>query len=314
MTKDQQLTYENTHDHHGMAPPPNFNVQTDSNYHYIPTKSACIIFFILFGVSGLIHAFQAFYFRMRWLLATAFLACVGETVGWAARYWSSLTYGTPQTPFTMQICTTIIAPTFLLAVYFTLLGRIILTLGPQYSRLSPRLYFRIFLTIDIVCLVVQALGGGWASGASDPRPGADMMLGGIILQLVALVTFNILGAEFLWRFHNERPIRDAQPYTPASSSNTISPKINAEKGSPRFNYSSKRLQALVIGVVISNICLIIRGIYRTAELADGFNGRIISTEIYFILFDGAMVAVATLALNIMHPGYLLPREILDAKY
>ncbi|TDL15089.1 RTA1 like protein [Rickenella mellea] len=299
------------------APPPNYNVQTDSAYHYIPTKSVCIIFLVLFGLSGLIHAFQAFYFRMRWLLATAFLACIGETAGWGARYWSSLTYGTPSTPFTIQICTTIISPTFLLAVYFTLLGRIILTLGPQYSRLSPRLYFRIFLTVDIVCLVVQALGGGWASGAKDPRPGADMMLGGIILQIVALITFNILGAEFLWRFYNDKPLREAPSATYSRNSSTSNVSLkhnNVEKGNGNLSYSPKRLQALIIGVVISNICLIIRGIYRTAELSDGFNGRIISTEIYFNLFDGAMVALATLTLNIIHPGYLLPREILDAKY
>ncbi|TDL16654.1 hypothetical protein BD410DRAFT_777008 [Rickenella mellea] len=295
------------------APPPNYNVQTDSAYHYIPTKSICIIFLVLFGLSGLIHAFQAFYFRMRWLLATAFLACIGETAGWGARYWSSLTYGTPSAPFTIQICTTIISPTFLLAAMLTTVKNILKSMKTSYweTKMHDK---RID---DIVCLVVQALGGGWASGAKDPRPGADMMLGGIILQLVALITFNILGAEFLWRFYNEKPLKEAPSVTYSRSSSTSNVSLkhsNVEKGNLNLIYSPKRLQALIIGVVISNICLIIRGIYRTAELSDGFNGRIISTEIYFNLFDGAMVALATLTLNIMHPGYLLPREILDAKY
>lgn len=37
------------------------------------------------------------------------------------------------------MATTITSPTFLLAVYFLLFGRIILMLGPQYSRISRKL-------------------------------------------------------------------------------------------------------------------------------------------------------------------------------
>ncbi|TDL17130.1 hypothetical protein BD410DRAFT_807545 [Rickenella mellea] len=295
------------------APPPNYNVQTDSAYHYIPTKSVCIIFLVMFLLSGLIHAFQAFYFRKHWLLATAFLACVGETIGWAARYRSSLNYGTESTPFLIQISTTIISPTFLLAVYFTLFGRIIFNLGPQYSREQCPNSQR-----DILCLVLQALGGGMASGATDPSQGAHLMLGGIVVQLVtntspvALITFNVLGAEFLWRCYNEKPLRDATSATSpeaSSRSNASLQSSNVEKEEVNLSYSYGRLKAVIIGVVISNICLMIRGIYRTAELSDGFNGRIISTEVYFNLFDGAMVVLATFSLNILHPGYLLPWAI-----
>ena len=35
------------------------------------------------------HFFQAFYYRVWWLLPTAFLAGVLECAGWAARFWSS---------------------------------------------------------------------------------------------------------------------------------------------------------------------------------------------------------------------------------
>jgi hypothetical protein len=67
-------------------------------------------------------------------------------------------------------------------------------------------------------------------------------------------------------------------------------------------------------------------VYRTIELADGWNGRIISTEVYFSalnpissrrkivilskldVLDGAMVTMAMYALNIAHPGFLLPEQ------
>lgn len=41
---------------------------------------------------------------------------------------------------------------------------------------------QIFLTIDIVALVIQAAGGGIASG-SAPKLGAHIMLVGIVVQL-----------------------------------------------------------------------------------------------------------------------------------
>lgn len=100
-----------------------------------------------------------------------------------------------------RISTTIIAPTPLVAANFTLLGRIIALLGPQYSRLSARwceclsFSFGLFIALtaacrhedifdlrtltcgcvcvcvreaywfwqDIIALVVQALGGVFAS-------------------------------------------------------------------------------------------------------------------------------------------------------
>ncbi|TDL28650.1 RTA1 like protein [Rickenella mellea] len=298
------------------APPPFFNVKYDSNYHYVPTKSVCIIFIALFGLSGLIHTVEAFYFGMRWLLATAVLACVGETIGWAGRYWSSLNWGIEQTPFLMQISTTIISPTFLLAVYFVLLGRIILLLGPEYSRLPPKYYLIIFCTADVIALVVQAVGGGLASTAADPRPGGRIMLGGIVFQLMALITYNVLGAEFLWRFCTDRPIEErltnSSPPSRASSTSNGSPGGNGEKR--KFNQLSKSLQVLICGVVFSNTCIFIRGVYRTIELSDGWNGRIISTQVYFNVLDGAMILLATATLNILHPGYLMPPEAWATKY
>lgn len=46
-----------------------------------------------------------------------------------------------------RIVATVIAPTPLIAADFMILGQIIYKLGEQYSRISSRLYSRIFLTI-----------------------------------------------------------------------------------------------------------------------------------------------------------------------
>ena len=47
----------------------------------------------------------------------------------------------------IRITSTIIAPTPLLAAYFLIVGRLIVILGPQYSRLRPALCEHLFLNI-----------------------------------------------------------------------------------------------------------------------------------------------------------------------
>jgi hypothetical protein len=71
---------------------------------------------------------------------------------------------------------------------------------------------------------------------------------------------------------------------------------------------------------------LIRAIYRVIELAGGWDGRVIETEVYFSTFfpllsiysgahlfihlrsdvlDGAMITLAMFTLNFFHPGCLL---------
>ncbi|KAG6876216.1 hypothetical protein C0993_004915, partial [Termitomyces sp. T159_Od127] len=46
-------------------------------------------------------------------------------------------------------------------------------------------------------------------------------------------------------------------------------------------------------------------IYRVVELADGWLGRVIRTEVYFNVLDGVMITLAIYTFNIIHPGYFL---------
>lgn len=88
--------------------------------------------------------------------------------------------------FIMQICCLIIAPAFLAAGDYILLGRLMKILGQEYSWIHPTSYAIVAITGDIISLVVQAAGGGLASGA-DTREGQDngayIMVGGVFWQV-----------------------------------------------------------------------------------------------------------------------------------
>ncbi|OBZ77307.1 Sphingoid long-chain base transporter RSB1 [Grifola frondosa] len=298
--------------------------EMDSPYNYVPTEWICILFIVLFGLSTAIHVVQSFCSRLWWLFGTAVLAGIAEVIGWSGRLWSSLNPPLLD-PFLMQwviiisddvflqyevhrITTTIIAPTPLVAANFVILGQITRRLGQNYSRLSATWYTIVFGSCDIIALVIQAVGGAKASVAvengNDPGPGGHIMLAGIAFQLAAISIYMILAAEFLLRYTFDKPVR------------------HNSQAHMRAYKMDRNVKLMIFGLAFSSTVIFIRSVYRTAvctkpqftpafananfkELTDGWSGRIISTQVYFNVLDGAMIVLAMVSLNLFHPGWLL---------
>lgn len=68
------------------------------------------------------------------------------------------------------------------------------------------------------------------------------------------------------------------------------------------------LAALTGAMALSVVCIYIRSIYRTVELAQGWTGYLITHESYFIGLDGVMMVIAVGVFNLCHPGWLLPSK------
>ncbi|KAF9027742.1 RTA1 like protein [Hymenopellis radicata] len=277
----------------------------DSIYNYVPSRTVAIIFVVLFAVSTTAHVGQAIFHRLWWAFPTICLAGVMEILGWSGRLWSSYSPSL-NTPFQIQIVCTIMAPTPLVAASFLILGRIIHRLGPAFSRLSPRNYSIIFVSCDLISLIVQGIGGGIASAAdneADANKGGNVMLGGIVFQLVVITFYALFAAEFIWRYYTDRPV----------SSFSKTSEYSIDKPAHFRGVLSRKLSLMLIALVFEAVFLYIRAIYRTIELSDGWNGKIISTQVYFNVFDGAMIVLAIYTLNLFYPGFLLaePKPVQD---
>ncbi|KAJ7076668.1 RTA1-like protein [Mycena belliarum] len=263
-------------------------IAENAKYGYVPQESIAILFLVLFGISTFLHIGQATYYRMWWLLPTAALCGIGELLGWGGRLWSS-TAPMADTPFLIQISTTIIAPTPLLAATFIIFSRVVKQLGTSYSMLTPKWYTILFLPSDVIALVVQGIGGGMASSANDlagAGTGAKVMLGGIAFQFAVIIIFSTLAGDFIRRYLRDQPVR-------ASARAGVRGALSLE------------LKLMLAALVFSTTTLFIRSVYRIIELADGWEGRIIHTESYFNVLDGGMVVLALFTLNFAHPGRLL---------
>jgi hypothetical protein len=109
------------------------------------------------------------------------------------------------------ICLTV-APAFLSASIYLCLSRLIVICDPtnKISRLKPRTYTAIFVTADVISLLLQAAGGAIASIAAKAHPrtkaekemgdhGVNIMVAGLAFQVVSLCVFLGLWGEFEWR-------------------------------------------------------------------------------------------------------------------
>ncbi|KAH6869136.1 RTA1 like protein-domain-containing protein [Thelonectria olida] len=263
----------------------------DTSYGYVPTLGVGIAFCALFGLSLLGH-FAQFIRKRHWTSFAFGLGALTETLGWAGRTWSSeCPYN--NNAFLMQITTLIIAPTFFTAGLYVILGALINRLGRHSSMLGPKMYAIVFLTCDLLALVVQAIGGAMASSESDKingntKPGTNIMVAGIIFQMAAMVVFTILVLDFLRRVFLKKSYLEGRKLGPANS-----------------NDLPKAYTWLLLAVFISLFMIFIRSIYRTIELLQGWDGYLITHEGYFIGLDGATMVIAVGVFTFLDPVFLL---------
>lgn len=79
----------------------------------------------------------------------------------------------------------VVAPVFFAASIYLALGRIIRVSGRRVSPLGPRAVLSIFLTFDVITIIMQVAGAGWIGAAENN--GGDITVRGHCVQLHAFV-------------------------------------------------------------------------------------------------------------------------------
>lgn len=158
-----------------------------------------------------------------------------------------------------------IGPAWTQAGIYITLWVIIVTLGREVSPLPPRTYLLICVCVDIICLALQATGGGLAGAAfqkgKSTQPGTNTMVAGIIAQLVLTSIFSIMLSIVVWRGHAQI-------------------------------LRNKTMLAVVSVTVVATAMMIIRGFYRSIELSEGWRGKLITKEVYVVVLDALPMIIA----------------------
>jgi hypothetical protein len=191
--------------------------------------------------------------------------------------------------FIIQICCLVISPAFITAGIYLTLKHIVISFGEQWSRLRPVWYTRIFIAGDLFSLILQGAGGGLASTA-DPGSdlqdvGTDLMIAGVIFQVVTLAFFGYFLTEYTLRTYRRRE------------------KLS-EESMTLFHKTSFR--CFMGSIITAYVCIFVRCVYRIPELTGGWGSELMRNEPEFIVLEGVMIVIAVGVLTVFHPGYCFP--------
>jgi hypothetical protein len=191
--------------------------------------------------------------------------------------------------FQIQICCLIISPAFVSGGIYLTLKHIVLNFGERWSRLRAAWYTYIFITGDIFSLVLQGAGGGIAatadSGSSMQDVGTDLMIAGVIFQVVILGVFAACTVDYVIRSNRHRGDLSAE------STELL---------------NDKKFRAFCFAIPIAYMGIFIRCIYRIPELTGGWGSDLMRNEAEFIVLEGVMIVIAVLVLTVCHPGFCFP--------
>lgn len=183
---------------------PEFQVEA-TTYGYAPNLAANTLYLVIFGICACAQMALGAKFGAKTYTALATIGCIGEALGYAGRI---IMHSNPwnSSGFILQILLLILSPSFLAAALYLNLKRVILYLGPEYSRIKPRFFAPIFIICDAIGFFTQAIGGGTeassSSGSTSQRLtniGNDIMIAGITFQAVTMAACAVFCLDYWFR-------------------------------------------------------------------------------------------------------------------
>ncbi|TQW00040.1 hypothetical protein V2A60_005451 [Cordyceps javanica] len=252
-----------------------------SMFGYRPSLVANVLFLALFAVIGLVHA----YFGIRWrswgFMTGMLLGCTGEILGYVGRImlWNNpfSYYG-----FMIQIICLTTAPVFFTASIYVTLSKTIIYYAPDLSRFRPQLFYWVFIPFDVVCLILQAIGGALSTALKDnKRLGVDISMAGLILQVIVIAMFMGAFSDYMLRL--------------------------VRSGRSRAELKAWRSIAFFSGLVAACIFILARCAYRVVELKDGYSSKLFREETPFIVLEGVILVFAGISLMFGNPGLVFDK-------
>jgi hypothetical protein len=263
----------------------------NSNYNYYPSFAAALIFTILFGITTLLHIYQAFSHKKLRLCWTLIMG-----TGWEFASFIIRTLGTKNQQniafATISQILVLLAPMWVNAFDYMLLGRMVYFFVPEQRiwRIKGIKIAKIFVWLDILSFLTQ-LGGGVlitpGNSESTQMMGIHLYMGGIGLQQFCILVFTSIAVKFhlvMKQQEREHVILDGKP----------------------------RNWRMLHYVLYASLALIsTRIIFRLVEFASGLDpskNPIPYHEAYFMCLDALPMFIAIALMNIVHPGRVLQGE------
>lgn len=256
-----------------------------SLYGYDVSNAGCYVGIAVFGALSIHHTWILFRHKC-WYWVPFWIGGYMEVAGYAIRRVSG-DNDRNISLFAVQFLFVLLPPIFFAASIYMTLGRLLRYIGAtELSPIRIRWVTPIFVTGDIVSLIMVGAGGGIQATADDNKDARDtgnaIMMTGLAIQLLFFTIFIVETGFCHFRLHRRR----------WSSS-----------------YSKGKLNWpwLFLSLYVGCLLIFIRSVFRVIEYAQGWDGYLVSHEIYMYMFDTLLMALCMLCYSIIHPAYVISK-------
>ena len=262
--------------------------------HYIPSLAGNAFLLTLFVLGLLVQVALAVRYRT-WGYLTAMIGGTAlEIIGYAGRLMLNAN-DFNNNNFVIYLVGCTIGPAFFSAAIYLSLSRIIVIFGRSNTpKLNPRLITTIFITSDLLSLILQAAGGALASVANtkpQKDTGINIMIAGLSTQVASTTFFCCLGIYLVYVYRRSPQTLEQSTY---------------------LLRHSKKFKFFLVAISVSSLLILERCAYRVAELSGGFDGATANNQAGFMVLDGAAMVVVVALLTVAHPGLSMGRDLWEA--
>ncbi|KDN70407.1 putative RTM1 [Colletotrichum sublineola] len=272
----------------GFCNPDYVNAQW-SFYRFEPSTAAAIFFCVAYILTTGLHVVQMT--RTKTWYMTAFVSggvckCEQEPGNRWQRGGGCWTLG----PYIVQNVLLLVAPALMAASIYMILGRIIeLTDGESHALIKRRWLTKIFVSGDVLSLVLQSSGGGMMASAGQGNNmmeiGENVIIVGLFVQLSVFGCFIVTAALL---HHRMRLVPTARSHEPQI-----------------------RWGHYLLTLYVTSVLIWVRSVFRVVEYLGGNKGHLMTNEVYVYVFDATLMFLVMAWMNWFHPseiGLLLRGE------
>jgi hypothetical protein len=187
-----------------------------------------------------------------------------EIIGYAGR--AASTNATAELmPYIIQSIFLLLAPVLFAASLYMTLGRLIRAVqAERCSIIPPRWLTKIFVFGDVFSFLIQGGGAGlMVQGKADSmKTGQNVVVGGLVLQVIMFAVFIVTGLHFNVRFRRSVAVA---------------------------RWAHVPWQGTLNMLYVTSGFIMLRNIFRVVEYVGGQDGYLLSTEWPIYVFDGVLM-------------------------
>ncbi|KAI0897119.1 RTA1 like protein-domain-containing protein [Annulohypoxylon nitens] len=250
-------------------------------WQYLPSTAAAGVFAALFILGTGYITWQTIRTRTHFCIVFI-IGGLFEIIGYCARA-ASRDKTDQLIPYVIQSIFLLVAPALFAASIYMVLGRVIRAVHAEIRSLVPvRWLTTIFVCGDVFSFIIQASGAGLMATGNSMTTGQNVVLTGLVIQIVMFGLFAVVAAVFHVRVRRW-------------------PTAAFLERRPIWTKTMVMLYSV-------SIFILVRSVFRVIEYAMGQDGYLLKHEWTLYVFDGALMFGVVVMFAWMFPS----RETLTA--